>query len=196
MLNYQRVLGMRHAAAWFRSWLRIMRDVILGLAVVSCGWIVLGFHLFVRKALSVHNDHATSTSWDHRHSEDWPGGANNSRKFSAQCSSDGHAQRERERERICVCVFLGDLGRTQALGFWRWTESKSGRTRSRGSLQVYNMMEPGQDHVKTLSRLYQTEGVSVFLAHCVLSFPPVIPKAVRPPHCFWCRFLQHMHVPW
>ena len=57
------LLGIRHTAAWFRSSLRIMRDVMgLGLAVVSCGWIVLGFHLFVRKAFSVHNDHATSTS--------------------------------------------------------------------------------------------------------------------------------------
>lgn len=27
------------------------------------------------------------------------------------------SERQRERENLCVCVFLGDLGRTQALGF-------------------------------------------------------------------------------
>ena len=50
---------------------------------VSCSilWLDILRCSFVRKALSVHKDHATSTSWDPRHFEDSPSGANNSRKF-------------------------------------------------------------------------------------------------------------------
>ena len=166
-----------------------------GLAVVSCGWIVLGFHLFVRKALSVHNDHATSTSWDHRHSEDWPGGANNSRKFSAQCSSDGHAQRERERESLCVCV----LGRSwEDAGTWLLKMNWKARVAVRGAAgvckyitwwnQVKTTSRPCQDY--TRQKVFQFFSLTVF---CL--FHPSFPKQYGNPTVFDAGFFSTCMCP-